>query len=184
MCPNQCNHCDRRSYYQVHVIKGLSHWNLKTSAAELAQKKNIANNSKLYCLDLSTRIHACNAIRYTSVILSGSFVTLSPPCGPGNSMLHICFLVGPSGRKCSPLYFCYTFHCAFRSAWATNHSCIWTLTVQVQSVILPLYFSLRVGIHVGHESPCHLNRAAKLEHVCYSIGAEKQVYWEHGGPSF
>ena len=68
----------------------------------------------------------------------------------------------------------YTFHCALGSVWATNHSCIWTLTLQVQSVILPLYLLLRFGIHVGHESPCHLKRAAKLEHVCYGIGAEKQ----------
>ena len=124
---------------------------------------------------MSIRIHACNAIRYTSVILPGSFVTLSPPWGPGNSMLHICFLVGSSGRKFNPLYFRYTFHCALGSAWATNHSCIWTLTLQVQSVILPLYFSLRVGIHVGHKSPCHFNRAAKLEHVCYRIGAKKSL---------
>ena len=141
----------------------------------MAQNKTPANNSKLCCIDLSIRIHACNAIRYTSVILSGSFVTLSPPCGPGSSMLHICFLVGPSGRKCNPLCFRYTFHSAVGSAWATNHSCIWTLTLQVQSVILPLYLSLRFGIHVGHESPCHLKRAAKLEHVCYGIGAEKRL---------
>ena len=49
------------------------------------KKKTIANNSKSCCLDLSIRIHACNAIRYTSVILPGSFVTLSP-WGPGNRM--------------------------------------------------------------------------------------------------
>ena len=110
-----------------------------------------------------------------SVILPGSFVTLSPPWGPGNSMLHICFLVGSSGRKFNPLYFRYTFHCALGSTWATNHYCIWTLTLQVQSVILPLYVSLRVGIHVGYESPCHFKRAAKLEHVCYGIGATKTI---------
>ena len=28
---------------------------------------------------------------------------------------------------------------------------------------------------MGHESPCHFKRAAKLEHVCYGIGAKKKT---------
>ena len=43
----------------------------------------------------------------------------------------------------------------------------------------PLYFRYTLGPspggHVGHEPPCHLKRAAKLEHVCYGIGAEKKT---------
>ena len=46
--------------------------------------------------------------------------------------------------------------------------------MQVESVILPLYVSLRFGIHVGRESLLHLTHAAKLEHVCYRIGAKKK----------
>ena len=31
-----------------------------------------------------------------------------------------------------------------------------------------------------HESPCHLNRAAKLEHVCYGIGAKTNPIEKRG----
>ena len=75
-----------------------------------------------------------------------------------------------------PLYF------SLRFGMRVGHESLLHLDFDLASsiVILPLYFSLRFGIHVGHESPCYLKRAAKLEYVCYGIGAKpKKTYWEN-----
>ena len=116
---------------------------------ELPTNKTIASNNKLCCMDLSIRIHACNAIRYTSVILSGSFVTLSQ--------------LGPRQQ--------YVAHLLPRRA-------LWP---QVQSVILPLYFSLRFGIRVGHESLLHLDLDLASS-IRYTSVILFTVRWDPRGP--
>ena len=67
--------------------------------------------------------------------------------------------------ECNPLYFCYTswlFCNPEPPLWPRQQyvahllprRALWP---QVQSVILPLYFSLLFGIRVGHESLLHLD---------------------------
>jgi hypothetical protein len=115
------------------ILRTLLNWN--TSATELAQKKNLLRKWKSIVLAILSILAVQRRAKFEHVC------NLSPP--PHKPTFPQLWPSHPA-----PLHKSNCIH--FRIV-------IWTLTRQVQSVILPLYFSQCFGIRVGHESLLHLD---------------------------